>query len=196
MATEQVDKLITFGNMALEQGWYDQARSYFEKVLALDATNQEAIDGLARVDEILRRKASFEPAKPKAPVTKPAKAEARTKPSLAKRMSLKVDSAHEWIRKERKEHADRVAERKRLAAEEREKRAKEIAKREDEMLASGMAATAEPIQDEPEEKRGLPRLMQIGLILELIGTSLTLIGLLLFLLLFFMCLFPSCFKWL
>jgi hypothetical protein len=55
MAQEQVDKLITFGKMALEQGWYDQAREYFEQALALDASNREAMKGLARVNEILSR---------------------------------------------------------------------------------------------------------------------------------------------
>ena len=171
---EEIEKLLAYGRIGLETGSYKAARECFEQVLMSDPANQEAIDGLARIDEILSRRAAFEPVKP-----------VREERSIIG-----------WIRKERKEYADRVAERKRLAAEEREKRAKEIAKWEDEMLASGMAAAAEPIQDEPEEKRGLPRLMQIGLILELIGTSLTLIGLLLFLLLFFMCLFPSCFKWL
>jgi hypothetical protein len=33
MTAEQVDKLLTFGQMALEQGWYDQAGEYFEQVL-------------------------------------------------------------------------------------------------------------------------------------------------------------------
>ncbi len=81
MTPEQVDKLITFGQMALEQGWYDQAREYFEQALALDASNQEAIDGLARVDEILKRKASCEPAKPEVPVAKPVQPE---KPEIKK----------------------------------------------------------------------------------------------------------------
>ena len=48
-----VDKLVTFGQMALEQGWYDQAREHFEQALALDASNREAMKGLARVYEIL-----------------------------------------------------------------------------------------------------------------------------------------------
>jgi len=43
---EQVTKLITFGQMALEQGWYDKAREYFEQALALDASNLEAGVGL------------------------------------------------------------------------------------------------------------------------------------------------------
>lgn len=55
-ANTDVDKLITFGQMALEQGWYDEAREYFEQALALDATNREAMKGLARANEILRRR--------------------------------------------------------------------------------------------------------------------------------------------
>jgi hypothetical protein len=48
-----VDKLIAFGQMALDQGWYAQARDYFEQALALDASNREAMKGLARVYERL-----------------------------------------------------------------------------------------------------------------------------------------------
>ena len=55
MTSEQVETLITFGKMAVEQGWYDQAREYFEQALALDASNREAMRLLARVNEILRR---------------------------------------------------------------------------------------------------------------------------------------------
>jgi len=51
-----VDKLLSFGQMALEQGWCDQAREYFERVLDLDVANQEALKGLVRVNEILSRK--------------------------------------------------------------------------------------------------------------------------------------------
>ena len=56
MAPEEVDKLINFGKMALEQGWYDQAREHFEQALALDPSNREAMKGLARVNELLSRK--------------------------------------------------------------------------------------------------------------------------------------------
>lgn len=48
-----LDKLLNFGKMAFEQGWYDQARDYFEQALYLDASNREAMKGLARVNEIL-----------------------------------------------------------------------------------------------------------------------------------------------
>ena len=48
-----VDKLTSFGQMALEQGWYDQARDHFEQALALDPSNREAMKGLARVYERL-----------------------------------------------------------------------------------------------------------------------------------------------
>jgi len=73
-ASIDVDKLITFGQMALEQGWYDQAREYFEQALALDASNREAMKGLARVNEILSRReaAAAEPIQDE-PVELPAK---------------------------------------------------------------------------------------------------------------------------
>jgi hypothetical protein len=58
MSSDDVDKLISFGQLALEQGWYDKARGYFEQALALDASSQEALKGLARVNEILSRRAS------------------------------------------------------------------------------------------------------------------------------------------
>jgi len=51
--SEQVDKLVTFGQIALEQGWHDQARKYFEQALDLDVTNREALKGLLRVGNVL-----------------------------------------------------------------------------------------------------------------------------------------------
>ena len=69
--TDEIERLLTFGKKDLEAGYPQYARQYFEKVLALDATNREAIDALARIDEILSRKATVpvkpiqhEPAKP------------------------------------------------------------------------------------------------------------------------------------
>jgi hypothetical protein len=47
------DKLITFGQMALEQGWYDQARQCFEQALDLDPANQEALQGLVRANKMM-----------------------------------------------------------------------------------------------------------------------------------------------
>ena len=70
-ANTDVDKLITFGQMALEQGWYDQAREYFEQALVLDASNREAMKGLARVNEVLSRKAAIEPIRREVLVAKP-----------------------------------------------------------------------------------------------------------------------------
>ena len=69
-----VDKLISFGQMALEQGWYDQAREYFEQALDLDASNQDSLKGLVRANEILSRRTPT-PAEPigDQPVTPPRK---------------------------------------------------------------------------------------------------------------------------
>jgi hypothetical protein len=58
-ANTDVDKLIAFGQMAFEQGWYAKARQYFQQALELDAANREAMKGLARVNEILTRKAAM-----------------------------------------------------------------------------------------------------------------------------------------
>ena len=93
-ANTDVDKLITFGQMALEQGWYDQARECFEQVLALDATNREAIEGLVRVDEMLSRRptTAVEPTE----VEPPSKAE--RKPSVsAKETKEQKGSPIQWF---------------------------------------------------------------------------------------------------
>lgn len=60
----EIGQLAAFDKMALEQGWYDQAREYFERALALDATNQEAREALSEVEAILARQVSLEPIKP------------------------------------------------------------------------------------------------------------------------------------
>jgi len=53
--TDDIEKLLSYGRMDLEAGYPEYACQYFEQVLALDATNQEAIDALARIDELCRR---------------------------------------------------------------------------------------------------------------------------------------------
>ncbi len=122
MTPEQVNKLITFGQMALEQGWHSKAREYFEQTIALDASNQEAMEGLARAEEILSRRASFEPTKPETPPGKPASKEH----PIAEWVREKRREYAEWVDKRRWERERRAAER--LAAEER--RRQEMLERE------------------------------------------------------------------
>ena len=123
MATD-IEQLLAYGRIGLETGYYEQARGYFEQVLALDPTNQEAKESLTQVDEILRRKAAV--------AVEPIEAEVQTEPPLAKRIWHSVNSASEWIRKKRKEYAEKIAERNRLAAEKREEQDRETAKRKEE----------------------------------------------------------------
>jgi len=56
MMMDDIERLLAFGRMGLETGQYEQAREDFEKVLALDPSNREAMKGLARVNEILSRR--------------------------------------------------------------------------------------------------------------------------------------------
>ena len=119
-ASTDVDKLVAFGKMALEQGWYDKAREYFDQALDLAPLNQEAIKGFTRADEILRHKASSEPV------------EVHQTEPIGSKVRRWVNSVREWIRKERQEYADRVVERKRLKAEKKAERAREIARQREE----------------------------------------------------------------
>jgi hypothetical protein len=110
MAPEDVDKLITFGQMALEQGWYDKARELFEQALALDADNREAMKGLARVNEILSRREAM--------AVEPMEAETPTGPPLAKRLLIRVNSVFKAL--------EEYSQRRARAWEERaQKRARE-----------------------------------------------------------------------
>jgi len=144
-ANTDVDKLITFGQMALEQGWHDQAREHFERALALDASNREAMKGLARVNEILSRRA--------ATAVEPIEAEIRKEPLSVKRISSRLSSAREWIDKQREEGAERAAELERLTAEKRaekrEERAREIARQAEGVLmtAKGGERVLELLED-------------------------------------------------
>jgi hypothetical protein len=63
-ANTDVDKLIIFGEMALEQGWYDQARECFEQALDLAPSSQEALEGLIQVNEVLSRRMMPTPVEP------------------------------------------------------------------------------------------------------------------------------------
>jgi hypothetical protein len=57
-----IEKLLSYGRIGLETGYYEQARECFEQVLALDAANFEAKKGLREIDTLLeRRRASVEP---------------------------------------------------------------------------------------------------------------------------------------
>ena len=67
--TDDIEQLLAFGRMGLETGYYEQARDNFEQVLALDPSNREAMKGLGRANEMLRRRedvelARQEPVKP------------------------------------------------------------------------------------------------------------------------------------
>ena len=55
---EDAERLLAFGRMGLETGYYDQARDSFERVLAMDPSSREAIEGLGRANEMLRRMAA------------------------------------------------------------------------------------------------------------------------------------------
>jgi hypothetical protein len=134
-ANTDVDKLIAFGQMALEQGWYDQAREYFEQVLALDSSNREAMKGLARVNEILSHRTVVKPTEPE------------TKKLLdSARMCLEAghpEYAHQCFEKvleldpnnrnakEALAEIEAVLSRKRLAAEKRKEQIREITRRKE-----------------------------------------------------------------
>jgi len=92
---DEIERLLELGRMDLEAGYPQYAREYFEKVLALDAANREAIDALARIDE-LRRKAvvPVEPIRGEL-VEPPHKVEQkRTAPKK------ELDPLAEWFRKQ------------------------------------------------------------------------------------------------
>ena len=88
---------------------YDQAREHFEQSLELDADNEIAKQAIAQIDEMLRPKPPFRLS--------------WAEETQAEETSSGGHSITGWIRKERQEYADRVAEQRRLAAEETEKRA-------------------------------------------------------------------------
>jgi len=96
---DEVERLLELGRMDLEAGYPQYAREYFEKVLALDATNREAIDALARIDELRRRAAA--PVKPiqAEPVKPPPKVEQKRSIAEKKRQG-QVRSPMRWFKRQ------------------------------------------------------------------------------------------------
>ncbi len=92
--------------MALEQGWYDQARDHFEQALALDASNREAMKGLARVNEILSHK--------EAAAVEPIQGEPiKLRAEVERKRSIPVSYEGERVLLEAQEERIKVAERER-----------------------------------------------------------------------------------
>ncbi len=108
---DEIERLLELGHMDLEAGYPEYARQYFEKVLALDASNQEAIEGLAQVDKALEHKAFFESLETQA-----------AKPANSDR------SITEWIRDKFRRSQEWVTKSVQRAREKREDRDKEFAK--------------------------------------------------------------------
>jgi len=59
--TNDIERLLAFGHMGLETGYYEQARDSFEQVLALEPSNHEAVKGLAQANEMLSRREDVQP---------------------------------------------------------------------------------------------------------------------------------------
>jgi hypothetical protein len=53
---DEIERLLELGKKDLEAGYPEYARQYFEQVLSLDADNAEALEAIARIDEMLRPK--------------------------------------------------------------------------------------------------------------------------------------------
>jgi restriction system protein len=60
----QIEELLAYGRIGLETGYHEAAREYFEQVLALDSTNEEAKEALAEIDNILDRRRAAAPMEP------------------------------------------------------------------------------------------------------------------------------------
>ncbi len=93
------DKLITFGQMALEQGWYDQAHEYFEQALDLDPCSREALTRLVQVNEVLSRRmaTAVEPITTGQPVAPPREIE-RKRGIPEKKREMRISSLVHWFR--------------------------------------------------------------------------------------------------
>jgi len=133
-ANTDLDKLLTFGQMALEQGWYDQKRDYFEQALALDASNREAIEGLAQISEILGRRMAV----PVEPI--------EDKPVVDKLLTFGQMALEQgWYDKAR-EYFEQV-----LASDASNREAVKRLTQVNEILSRKETIAVEPIEDEPVE---------------------------------------------
>ena len=124
--TEDIEKLLAYGQIGLETGQYEQAREDFEQALALDASNFEAKKALYQIDRLLeRRRASFEPVEihPTEPIGKKARHWAR---SVVVWIRDKFRQSQEWITESVQRIRERREEQAKQEQERIEKRAKEI----------------------------------------------------------------------
>jgi tetratricopeptide (TPR) repeat protein len=166
-ANTDVDKLITFGQMALEQGWYDKAREYFQQALELNPASFEAKKGLHQIDRMLeRRRPSVESVEihPTETIGKRAQRWAR---SVVVWIRDKFRRSQEWLTKSAQRIRARRQERAREHAELREKLARQeqerIEKRTKEIERLKQASS------EQRTQRGSEGGMNRGQILTLLG---------------------------
>jgi hypothetical protein len=90
MMTDDIDQLLTFGRMGLETGYYEQARDSFGRVLELDPDNREAMRGLGRANEMLRRQAASRLARRHEPAPPP--------PTVEPQRTIPGMGTQEWQR--------------------------------------------------------------------------------------------------
>jgi tetratricopeptide (TPR) repeat protein len=72
---DDIEQLLAYGRIGLETGYYEQARGYFEQVLALDPSNLEATKGLARANAMLSSREAVKPVRQRKPAKPPPMAE-------------------------------------------------------------------------------------------------------------------------
>jgi tetratricopeptide (TPR) repeat protein len=162
-----VDKLITFGQMALEQGWYDKAREYFQQALELNPASFEAKKGLHQIDRILeRRRPSVEPVeiRPTEPIGKRAQRWAR---SVVVWIRDKFRQSQEWLTQSAQRIRARRQERAREYAEWREKLARQEQERIEERTKE--IERLKQASSEQRVQRGSEGGMNRGQILTLLG---------------------------
>ena len=96
--TYDIERLLDYGRVGLETGQYEQAREDFEKVLALDPSNREAMKGLARANEILSRREALAAEPTRVEPVKPQRRIAQPRSIPEKRMEGQQRSPIQWFR--------------------------------------------------------------------------------------------------